>query len=145
MNFKNLEEMLKKSIENNYGLNTIGVFKCMEGDAYAIESMWDDLIGLSRALNLPLYNFEMEKGDIRYTPRGRADEVKFHEALRAKSLIPIWVKDSTISRELILELNKGNKSRNPNAIILFVFDTGKMIEEANPILTEKFDITIASL
>ena len=114
MNFKNLEEMLKKSIENNYGLNTIGVFKCMEGD-------------------------------IRYTPRGSADEVKFHEALRAKSLIPIWVKDSTISRELILELNKGNKSRNPNAIILFVFDTGKMIEEANPKLTEKFDITIASL
>lgn len=143
MNFKNLEEMLKKSIENNYGLNTIGVFKCMEGDAYAIESMWDDLIGLSRALNLPLYNFEMKKGSIKCSPRGNDAELTFNEAIKEKSLIPIWVKDSIVSRETISLLNKGNKSRN--AIIFVVFDTGKMKEEANPQLTENFDITIASL
>lgn len=145
MNFKDLKEMLKKSIDNHYGLNTVGIFKCMEGDVYSIESMWDDLIGLSRALNLPLYNFEMENGEIKYSPRGNDAELKFNEAIREKSLIPIWVKDSTISRELIFLLNKGNKSRNANSIILFVFDTGKMKEEADPILTESCDLKVASL
>lgn len=145
MNLKDLKAMLKKSIENDYALNTIGVFKCMEGDAYAIESMWYDLIGLSRALNLPLYNFEMENGEIKYSPRGNNASLNVNEAIKEKSLIPIWVKDSIVSRETISLLNKGNKSRNPNAIILFVFDTGKMIEEANPQLTENFDIKVASL